>query len=380
MLPFTGIDFFIVAAFMVCLVYIAKVVTKEFVPFKWVLLGITIAYLVGYVPHAMHAGMFLVYSYGIYFCCEYILKIKSKLIPALLLVLPMVLVKSIVGIDFIAFAGLSYVTFRVVQIYLDNAAENKPVHIGNYVLFIFFPPTLLIGPIDRFQRFNADLAIGYEKLNATQFQLGLEQLMLGVFQKFVLAEAINRFILEKLNADSREITSMLSNVYVYSFYLYFDFAGYSSLACGLARMIGIDVPNNFNNPFFAGNPQDFWRRWHATLSDWLRDYVFRPYYKWISGIQRMSKFPLLKQNLGLFLTFFIMGIWNGFKFNFVLSGTLFGLYSVVHNSYVYHSRKKGRDLVFGKLSPVYIKWISIFLMFNFACLALYVFSGRCPFL
>jgi membrane protein involved in D-alanine export len=204
--------------------------------------------------------------------------------------------------------------------------------------------------------------------------------LLGLVQKFVLAEAINRYLLSPLNTESTSLSEMLSNMYVYAFYLYFDFAGYSSLAAGFAKLIGINVPQNFNNPFVAVNPQDFWRRWHASLSDWLRDYLFRPYYKWISGKEKLKPYPLLKQNSGLFLTFLVMGLWNGFKSNYILSGVLFGVYSVVHNTYVVRSRQAGRDIVFGSLNEVAVKWISVFLMFNLACIALYVFSGRCPLL
>jgi len=152
------------------------------------------------------------------------------------------------------------------------------------------------------------------------------------------------------------------------------------MAVGFGKLLGINVPFNFNKPYFAVNPQDFWKRWHASLGDWLRDYVFRPYYKWISGFKKLKAYPLFKQNTGLLLTFLIMGCWNGFKSYFIISGAIFGLYSVIHNTYVMMCNKKGKDILFGSLSPLVIKVISVFLMFNFGAFALYVFSGEFPYI
>lgn len=380
MLPFTGIDFFLLSAIFLLSVYAVKAIAGTRLPLKWLLLTGSLIYVVWYVPHAVSAFAFLTYTYLVYYCAEYVIKSEKKWPAVILLLAPMILVKASVAVDIISFTGLSYITFRVIQIYLDNNRNEKPVRPEDYALFMFFTPTLMIGPIDRFKRFNDDVKSGFAALTITNFTQGWEMVLLGLVQKFVLAEAINRYLLSPLNTESTSLSEMLSNMYVYAFYLYFDFAGYSSLAAGFAKLIGINVPQNFNNPFIAVNPQDFWRRWHASLSDWLRDYLFRPYYKWISGKEKLKPYPLFKQNSGLFLTFLVMGLWNGFKSNYILSGVLFGVYSVVHNTYVVRSRQAGRDIVFGSLNEVAVKWISVFLMFNLACIALYVFSGRCPLL
>jgi membrane protein involved in D-alanine export len=295
----------------------------------------------------------------------------------------MVLIKANVkDMTMISFAGLSYVTFRVIQLFFDNDKEHseKPVNIFDFLVFMLFPATLLIGPIDRFNRFKGDLDNGFGNMNATRASEGLDDFVLGLLQKFILAELVNRYWMTRINTDSRALADMLNMMYAYSVYLYFDFAGYSNMAMGVGKMFGIDVPFNFNKPYLAINPQDFWKRWHASLGDWLRDYFFRPYYKWISGKKSLKNYPLFKQNSGLFLTFLIMGSWNGFKSYFVISGAMFGLYSVVHNTYVMQCRKKDRDVFFGKLGPNAIRILSIFIMLNFTCLALYIFSGKCPFL
>ena len=197
--------------------------------------------------------------------------------------------------------------------------------------------------------------------------------------KYIIAEFINKYWLETIDIHSKSVLTMANCMYAYFAYLYFDFAGYSALAIGTGKMLGIDVPVNFNKPFLAKNPQEFWQRWHKTLGDWLRDYFFKPFYKTLSTYKKMKPFPLLRQNIALFLTFLLMGCWNGFRFHFILSGSIFGFYSVVHNSYIYYSKKNRRDIIFGNLPKSVIKWISIFIMFNLAAFSVYVFSGKLTF-
>ncbi len=375
MLPFTSIDFFFLFAGLLALAFVSKYVFASFLSYRNFLLFTAVFFILVFYPKPFHPFLFAAYAYTVYL----LFKERNKLIGSILLALPMILVKTAVETDLIAFAGLSYITFRVIQVLLDHEQGSRPVNVFDYLLFMIFPPTLLIGPIDRFQRFKGDLDQGYARLNGEHVLDGWQMMLYGIMQKFILAELVHRYWLSHADAGSREIGEMANNMYAYSAYLYFDFAGYSALAAGLGRMFGIAVPENFNHPYFAVNPQDFWRRWHITLGDWLRDYFFRPYYKWVSSIKKLRNYPLLKQNSGLFLTFLLMGLWNGFQGIYIISGSIFGIYSVVHNTYVVQCRKKQRDVVFGNMNPVLVKCISIFLMFNLTCFALYIFSGRCPF-
>ena len=158
------------------------------------------------------------------------------------------------------------------------------------------------------------------------------------------------------------------------FYLFFDFAGYSLLAIGAGNFIGIDVPINFNKPFLSVNPKEFWKRWHKSLGDWLNDYFFKPIFKDLTS--RGVFKSITRQNIALLLTFTLMGFWNGFELHFILSGILFGIYSVIHNYYVYRCKKTKRDVLFGSLSPTIVRFISIFMMFNAVTFAIYIFSGN----
>jgi membrane protein involved in D-alanine export len=294
---------------------------------------------------------------------------------SLLLALPMIILKVHLKISWLGFAGLSYVTFRTIQIYIDRQPDEKPIHPRDYFTFLVFTPTLLIGPIDRWHRFRNNLDEGYRNLNSTLFFEGWQNVTLGILQKFVLAEIVSRYWLQ----PEDQVYTFLQHInaaFAYTTFLYFDFAGYSSLAVGFGNMLGIKVPHNFNQPYLAQNPQDFWRRWHITLGDWLRDYFFKPIYKWLSGFRSLKKYPVSKQNAALFFTFVLMGCWNGFEHNYILSGVVFGLYSAIHNTYIMQCKKRDKDIVFGKINPNTTRILSISIMICAAVFAIYIFSGR----
>lgn len=385
MLPFSSIDFFLLFAILVGLLYLAKVLFHRYIPFSGMLLLISVIYLIFFYPKPFHIAILLIYSYMIYYIFTCLFQIQNKLPGVFLLVLPMIMVKTntiaanIEWNEFISFAGLSYITFRIVSVYMDALPNSKPVNFFRYTSYLIFTPSLLIGPIDRLNRFSVDLDGGYSRLNSSRFLEGWQMMIFGILYKFIIAEAINRYWLGPIDAGSKEILVMINSMYAYYAYLYFDFAGYSAMAIGLGKIMGIDVPINFNKPFMAVNPQDYWRRWHKSLGDWLKDYFFMPFYKAFTKWKFMKPYPLFRQNVSLFLTFLLMGCWNGFKGNYILSGSIFGVYSVVHNSYIYYCRKNGRDIVFGNLSPLTVKILSIFIMINLTAIAIYVFSGRIPF-
>jgi membrane protein involved in D-alanine export len=380
MVPFSSMNFYVLAALFLAVAFACKHFTSKLVAFHKLLFVGTILFIAGYSGQAIKAVSFVTYSYLVYFLLHFVFRVRHKLVGAALLALPMIAVKASFFVDRLQFIGLSYVTFRVIQIYIDSDNRQMPVNILDFVVFLLFPPTLLIGPIDRFQRFRDDLHAGYQNLNKEWLFQGWQLLIHGIVLKFVLAVVVSTYWLSRANQESFAVKDMANNMYAYSFYLYFDFAGYSALAVGLGYMFGIAVPENFNHPFLAQNPQEFWRRWHITLSNWLRDYVFRPYYVSVSRIKWLGRYPLLRQNSGLFLTFFVMGLWNGFHSAYILSGSLFGFYLVVHNTYLHMCRAAGRDVVFGTMPSSLVKAVSVFITFNLSCLALYIFSGRCPFI
>lgn len=378
MLPFATIDFYLLFALLVAVLYALKGLLNGRVPLVSVLVGISFFYAVAYFPKPWQLLLFTLYQCVFTWLLLFRWKRLHTLIGSLLLALPMVLVKLDWNVDVIGFAGISYITFRCIQVYLDGDLLRDKFRFSDFIAFLLFTPGLLAGPIDRYERFKSDLDQGWSRLNGNALLTGWEFIALGLLHKFVLAELVDRYWLSTCNGCA-DAWPMIKDMYGYTVYLYFDFAGYSLLAIGLGRMMGIELPKNFDRPWLTENPPEFWKRWHISLGDWLRDYFFRPIYKSLSGVKGLRTWPLLKQNLALFSTFLLMGCWNGLELHYILSGSLFGLYSVGYNSYQHQSRKHKWNF-WGATPAWLIRGLSIFLMVHSACFALYIFSGRFPYL
>jgi membrane protein involved in D-alanine export len=372
MLPFTDIDFFLFALLYVVIMWVFKFLLQD-EHYPLVTSVITSVYFAFYFRYS---AALLGYVAGSYLFTSYLAKnANHKLWSSAILFLPMILFKLHVEMPFIYFAGLSFVSFRAVQVLLDHDYKSK-ISFTDYFNFLCFIPSFYIGPLDRFKRFSENSRTGFTQMNPVNAEQGLQQLAVGILYKFVIAECISRYWLNAGLFNESKTAFFFNDMYAYTIYLFFDFAGYSAMAIGMAKLIGIHLPMNFNAPFLAVNPPDFWQRWHASLTNWLTDYLFKPFYKWLNSFQKLKKAPLTRQNIAIFITLCAMGCWNGFEINFVLSGLIYGLFSVGHNIYQYKCRVNDKDVLFGNLSPVAVRYIFIFIMFNLACYALYVFSGR----
>ncbi len=387
MLPYSSIDFLLLMAIFIAILVICKQFLKS-IYYKNILAVVNFIYLWIFFPSPVHFLSLIVFSYAATYLLTTFIKFRIKFWGILILLLPMLLVKSDIRFQFypfelnniLSFAGLSYASFRIISYYMDKAPGEKFAGFITYFNFLSFSPTILIGPIERFSRFEKSQEKGFESLTSTNFITGWNNFVKGIAFKFIFAELIDRYWLNIFPADSKEILHMANTMYAYYFYLFFDFAGYSFMALGIGKMMGMEVPVNFTNPFLAVNPQDFWKRFHISLGDWLKDYFFTPLYMYFTRKKSLKKYPLARQNISLFMTFLLMGCWNGFKLNFILSGCIFGIYSAVHNTYVTKCKKAGKDVIFGTLSPAMVKYISIFIVFNLIAVALYIFSGKCSLL
>ena len=386
MLPFSTYDFFIIMGIFIVIMVGSKFVFPASY-YKYVLAFFNLLFLTVFYPKPYQFLTLIFFSYLVTYLVSDRFKFNKKIGGIILLLIPMLLVKLDITVpcypfklnDIISFAGLSYASFRIMGYYMDKAPDEKMADIVSYFNFLAFTPTLLMGPIDKFSRFYESQNNGFKNINSENYIVGWNAIVKGVAFKYIFAEIIDRYWLNIYPPESRELLAMANNMYAYYFYLFFDFAGYSFMALGIGKMMGINVPVNFTNPFFAVNPQDFWKRFHISLGDWLKDYFFNPLYLFFSRKKSLKKYPLTRQNIALIATFLLMGCWNGFQLHYILSGFLFGIYSAIHNTYVAECRKKGRDIFFGNLNPVAVKYISIVIMFNLVAFAMYVFSGRYPF-
>ncbi len=387
LLPFTEPKFFIILFIGVLLLAFFKLL-KNYIPYKYVLALISLSYIIFFFTKPIQILGLITYCYLIYYLFRFVFKYTTLLLPVILLSLPMIFMKtlnilptetgslSVLSLIF-QIAGISFMTFKVIQLYIDENSTDRKVNLLEFFNFTAFVPTLLIGPIDRYQRFNDNVKLGYESMSSELFLSGLNDLVKGLVYKFIIAHAISVLILEHLVNDGT-VLFHLYNMYSYLFYLFFDFAGYSLLAIGFSKMMGILTPINFDKPFLSINPKDFWRRWHITLGSWLNDYFFKPIFKELTS-KKVFK-PIQRQNISLFLTFTLMGFWNGFELHYIISGMLFGIFSVIHNYYVYLCKKSGKDVFFKNAKPQLVRFISIFLMFNSVAIAIYIFSGKISYL
>jgi membrane protein involved in D-alanine export len=218
------------------------------------------------------------------------------------------------------FAGISYVTFRSLDVLFSiQDGLLKQLSPRDYVAFLLFVPALSSGPIDRYRRFVKD----WEKTRSGAEFLGdldfaVQRLARGFLYKFIIAALIKSYWLDPWSTGHRFV-DLWMYMYAYTFYLFFDFAGYSAFAVGVGRFFGIRLPENFDRPFLSKNIRDFWNRWHISLSFWFRDHVYMRFLlaaskaKWFKGKHTASV-------LGLFLTFGIMGVWHGLGLHYILYG------------------------------------------------------------
>ncbi len=220
-----------------------------------------------------------------------------------------------VGISFFTFQSISY----LVDIYRKEAEVQK--NFINLALYISLFPQLIAGPIVRYHDIAKQLVD--RTFTLTGFGSGVERFIIGLAKKVLFA---NTFALVAdnifaLSSNEMSTTTAWLGILCYSLQIYYDFSGYSDMAIGLGKMFGFDFLENFNFPYVARSIQDFWRRWHISLSNWFRDYLYLP----LGGNRVSSK----RLYVNLFIVFFLTGFWHGSSWNFIFWGLLHGFFIVL---------------------------------------------------
>ncbi|WP_299553223.1 MBOAT family O-acyltransferase [Seonamhaeicola sp.] len=213
-----------------------------------------------------------------------------------------------IGISFYTFQTLSY----TIDIYRGKIKPEK--HFGIFALYVAFFPQLVAGPIERASRLIPQLK---QKLqtNIINIKKGLILVAWGYFLKVVVADRLGVYVdMAFSDPDSPHGLSLILGAFFFCFQIYFDFSAYTSIAIGIAKIIGIELMQNFDRPFFAVTVRDFWQRWHISFMTWLKDYLYTS----IGG----SKGSRLKTLRNIFILFFIVGLWHGANWTFVLWGIL----------------------------------------------------------
>ncbi len=254
--------------------------------------------------------------------------------------------------------AISFFTFQQIAYLVDSyRGETKEYDFLNYAVFVTFFPQLIAGPIVHHKEMMPQFEDKNKKyINYKNIALGISIFALGLFKKVAIADTLSVYAVNGFDlASSLKFIEAWVTALSYTFQLYFDFSGYTDMAIGAALLFNIKLPINFNSPYKALNIQDFWRRWHITLSRFLRDYVYIP----LGGSRKGD----LVTYRNLFLTFLIGGIWHGAGWTFVFWGALHGIGMVVHR-------------IWQKIGFKLHKFIAWFITFNFVNITWVFFRAK----
>ena len=220
--------------------------------------------------------------------------------------------------------GFSYIAFRLIHVLRDKQMGRIPeLTLPEFATYVVFFPSLSAGPIDRAERFAGDLKKDFA-LTQEETLLAGQRIVLGLFKKFVIADALALIALnDALAVQARTTGWMWIHLYAYAFQIYFDFSGYTDIAIGIARLVGIKLPENFAAPYTKPNLTQFWNSWHMTLTQWIRSYFFNPFNRWIRGYKSIPSWTMIL--IGQLATMLIIGLWHGVTLNFILWGAWHGL-------------------------------------------------------
>ena len=254
--------------------------------------------------------------------------------------IPMLRILLPIGLSFHTFQAMSY----TIEVYRGKQQAEK--HFGMYALYVMFYPQLVAGPIERPQNILHQLK---EKVvfNYDHIVSGLKLILWGLFVKVVIADRLSIYVDIVYNSPEHHsaISSLVATLF-FTFQIYCDFSGYSSIAIGCAKVLGIDLMINFRRPYMSTSIREFWSRWHISLSTWFRDYLYIPL-----GGNRVSVY---RNMFNLFCVFLVSGLWHGANWTFIIWGALHGFYLIM-------------EIVFDRLVPSIklprsIRWILNFVL------------------
>lgn len=294
------------------------------------------------------------------------------LVFLILSILPLVIYKfsSLVGYSIFGFIGISYMTFKCIQYVMEiKDGLIKEVSASNFFYLNLFFPSLISGPIDRSRRFDDD--VNKLKSKSEYIELltsGLQKILIGAVYKFVISQLIYPYM--QNYSQGNGIKTIVAYMYLYGFYLFFDFAGYSLMAIGTGNIFGVRLPDNFNKPFISKDIKEFWDRWHISLSYWFRDFVFSRVIRRMIRNKRIKN-KLTRASIAFIINMLIMGLWHGLSRNYIIYGLYHGMLLAVTEVYQKKSKfhKKNK-------SNVWYKFVSWGITFNLVMLGFLIFSGR----
>ncbi len=315
---------------------------------------------------------FIIYQYVLVFIAQ---RMDSKRLKPLVMlsILPLVVNKvfAITQLHLLAFIGISYMSFKTIQIMLEisDGLIKEKISVKDYLQFLLFFPTVSSGPIDRSRRFLKEINEVMPRKDYLELAGdGIYRIVLGLLYKVVLSTYVYQILLALSNTGT--VVYSIKYMYLYTLYLFFDFAGYSLMAVGSSNVLGIQTPMNFNKPFLSIDIKDFWTRWHITLSTWLRDFVFS---RVLMQVIRKKWFKNRLHNAAYayMVNMLVMGFWHGISVSYISYGFYHGIlmsgFEIYQKKSTFYKKHKNKT---------WYKLISWFVTMNLVMVGFFIFSGE----
>ncbi|AHZ48584.1 alanyl transferase [Streptococcus sp. VT 162] len=315
---------------------------------------------------------FIVYQYYLVFLAQ---RIEAKWLKPLvfLSILPLVINKvfALTSLHLLAFIGISYMSFKTIQIMLEisDGLIKEKITVKDYLQFLLFFPTVSAGPIDRSRRFLKEINEVMPRKEYLELAGdGVYRIVLGLLYKIVLSTYVYQILLALNNTGI--VVYSIKYMYLYTLYLFFDFAGYSLMAVGSSNILGIQTPMNFNKPFLSVDIKDFWTRWHITLSTWLRDFVFSRVLMQVIR-KKWFKNRLHNATYAYMVNMLVMGFWHGLSVSYIVYGFYHGVlmagFEVYQKKSNFYKKNKNKN---------WYKLLSWFVTMNLVMVGFFIFSGE----
>ena len=315
---------------------------------------------------------FVIYQYFLVFIAQ---RIETKRLKPLvfLSILPLVINKvfALTSLHLLAFIGISYMSFKTIQIMLEisDGLIKEKISIKDYLQFLLFFPTVSAGPIDRSRRFLKEINEVMPRKEYLELAGdGVYRIVLGLLYKIVLSTYVYQMLLDLNNTGT--VVYSIKYMYLYTLYLFFDFAGYSLMAVGSSNILGIQTPMNFNKPFLSVDIKDFWTRWHITLSTWLRDFVFSRVLMQVIR-KKWFKNRLHNATYAYMVNMLVMGFWHGLSVSYIVYGFYHGVlmagFEVYQKKSNFYKKNKNKN---------WYKLLSWFVTMNLVMIGFFIFSGE----
>ena len=315
---------------------------------------------------------FIIYQYVLVFIAQ---RMDSKRLKPLVMlsILPLVVNKifAITQLHLLAFIGISYMSFKIIQIMIEisDGLIKEKISVKDYLQFLLFFPTVSSGPIDRSRRFLKEINEVMPRKDYLELAGdGIYRIVLGLLYKVVLSTYVYQILLALSNTGT--VVYSIKYMYLYTLYLFFDFAGYSLMAVGSSNVLGIQTPMNFNKPFLSIDIKDFWTRWHITLSTWLRDFVFS---RVLMQVIRKKWFKNRLHNAAYayMVNMLVMGFWHGISVSYIAYGFYHGIlmsgFEIYQKKSTFYKKHKNKT---------WYKLISWFVTMNLVMVGFFIFSGE----